>query len=119
MRRGIHVDGRVWLLDYRTGEVMWRYQDEDPMMGGVVSTAGGVIFTGNQQGYALALDSRTGEVLWKFKMGGGVRSQPVVYQLNGASYLAIGSGNNNYFAAFAGGPDNIPEGGHLFVYKLK
>jgi len=111
--------GHLSAIDYNTGEVKWRYRDAEPMMAGVVSTGGGVIFTGNQQGFALALDSRTGEVLWKFRMGGGVRSQPVVYQVNGKSYMAIGSGNFNSFAAFAGGPDNIPEGGHLFVFALK
>jgi alcohol dehydrogenase (cytochrome c) len=111
--------GHLSAIDYNTGEVKWRYRDAEPMMAGVVSMDGGVIFTGNQQGYALALDSRTGELLWKFKMGGGVRSQPVVYQVKGKSYMAIGSGNFNSFAAFAGGPDNIPEGGHLFVFALK
>jgi alcohol dehydrogenase (cytochrome c) len=114
--------GHLSAIDYNTGEVKWRYRDAEPMMAGVVSTDGGVIFTGNQQGYALALDSRTRELLWKFKMGGGVRSQPVVYQVKGKSYMAIGSGNFNSFAAFAafaGGPDNIPEGGHLFVFALK
>ncbi|MCB1693212.1 MAG: PQQ-binding-like beta-propeller repeat protein, partial [Pseudomonadales bacterium] len=111
--------GYLSAIDYNTGEIRWRYKDADPMMGGVVSTAGGVIFTGNQQGYALALDARTGEVLWKFKMGGGVRSQPVVFKIDGKAYMAIGSGNWNTFAAFSGGPINIPEGGHLFVFTLK
>ena len=111
--------GNLAAIDYNTGEVKWRYRDNAPMMGGVVSTAGGVVFTGNQEGYALALDSNTGKVLWKFKMGGGVRSQPVVFQVNGKSYVAMGSGNWNTFAAFSGGPVNIPEGGHLFVFTLK
>jgi alcohol dehydrogenase (cytochrome c) len=111
--------GHLSAIDYNTGTVRWRYKDPDPMMGGVVSTAGGVIFTGNQQGYALALDSHTGDVLWKFKMGGGVRSQPMVFSIGDKSYLAIGSGNWNSFAAFSGGPTDIPEGGNLFVFTLK
>ncbi|HSG87918.1 MAG TPA: PQQ-dependent dehydrogenase, methanol/ethanol family [Pseudomonadales bacterium] len=111
--------GHLSAIDYQTGKVRWRYRDADPMMGGVASTAGGVIFTGNQSGHAIALDSSSGEVLWTFKMGGGVRSQPVVYQVDGESYVAIGSGNWNTFAAFSGGPVDIPEGGHLFVFKVK
>jgi hypothetical protein len=51
-------------------------------------------------------------------MGGGVRSQPVAYQIDGRTFVAIGSGNWNTLAAFSGGPDNIPEGGHLFVFEL-
>ena len=88
------------------------------MMGGALSLAGGVVFTGNQEGFALALDAATGELLWKFRMGGGMRSQPVAYQAEGKSYVAIGSGNFTTFVAFAGGPTAIPEGGHLFVFAL-
>ena len=110
--------GHLSAIDINTGEVRWRYQDPDPMMGGALSTAGGVVFTGNQAGYALALDAEDGSVLWKFKMGGGVRSQPVAYRANGRSYVAIGSGNWNTFAAFSGGPTDIPEGGHLFVFAV-
>ena len=51
-------------------------------------------------------------------MGGGMRSQPVAYQIDGRSFVAMGSGNWNTLAAFAGGPGDIPEGGHLFVFEL-
>lgn len=110
--------GHLSAIDVNTGDVRWRYMDAHPMMAGALSTAGGVVFTGNQSGYALALDSATGELLWQFKMGGGVRSQPVAYQIDGRTFVAIGSGNFSTFAAFSGGPDNIPEGGHLFVFEL-
>ncbi|MDH3491543.1 MAG: PQQ-binding-like beta-propeller repeat protein, partial [Gammaproteobacteria bacterium] len=88
------------------------------MWGGVVSTAGGVIFTGNQEGYALALDAADGTELWRFKMGSGVRSQPVVYRAAGRSFVAIGSGNSASRVSFSGGPPMIPEGGQLFVFTL-
>ena len=110
--------GNVVAVDKNTGEVKWRYVDPDPMMAGALSTAGGLVFTGNQSGHAMALDAETGDVLWQFRMGGGVRSQPVAYRAGGRSYVAIGAGNYNTFATFAGGPTNIPEGGHLFVFAL-
>ena len=110
--------GNVVAVDKNTGEVKWRYVDKDPMMAGALSTAGGLVFTGNQSGHAMALDSDTGEVLWQFRMGGGVRSQPVAYRAGERSYVAIGAGNFNTFATFAGGPTNIPEGGNLFVFAL-
>ena len=110
--------GHVSAIDVNTGEVRWRYMDDDPMMGGALSLAGGVVFTGNQEGFALALDAATGELLWKFRMGGGMRSQPVAYRAEGRSYVAIASGNFTTFVAFAGGPADIPEGGHLFVFAL-
>ena len=110
--------GHLSAIDFHSGEVKWRYMDRDPMMGGVLSLESGVVFTGNQEGMALALDAATGELLWQFRMGSGMRSQPVAYRANGKSYVAIGSGNYATFVAFAGGRTEIPEGGHLFVFAL-
>jgi len=69
-------------------------------------------------GDALAFDAKTGKELWRFKMGGGIRSQPVAYQIDGKTYVAIGSGSFAALDAFMGGPKNIPEGGMLFVFAL-
>ena len=110
--------GHLSAIDMHTGAVRWRFMDPHPMWGGVVSTAGGVIFTGNQEGYALALDAADGTELWRFKMGSGVRSQPVVYRAAGRSFVAIGSGNSASRVSFSGGPPMIPEGGQLFVFTL-
>ena len=110
--------GHLSAIDIHTGEVRWRYKDPEPMMAGALSIAGGVVFTGNRQGFALALDAASGELLWKFRMGGGVRSQPVAYRAGGKSFIAIGSGNDINIATFAAGPVAIPEGGHLFVFSL-
>ena len=110
--------GHLSAVDIHTGEIRWRYKDPEPMMAGALSTAGGVVFTGNRDGFALALDAATGELLWKFRMGGGVRSQPVAYRAGGKTYVAIGSGNDLTIAGFAAGPVAVPEGGHLFVFSL-
>ena len=96
----------------------WRYKDANPMMGGALSTAGGVVFTGNLTGDALALDAKTGELVWRFRMGGGVRSQPIAYQIDGQSYVAIGAGSFSSLDSFGGGPNNVPEGNMLFVFAL-
>ena len=110
--------GHLTAVDMNTGDVRWRYMDPDPMMGGALSTAGGVVFTGNQQGFAIALDAATGIELWRFRMGSGMRSQPIAYRIDGRSYVAIGSGNSVGWATFSGGPQMIPEGGQLFVFSL-
>ena len=110
--------GHISAVDYHTGEVAWRYYDPQPMMAGTLSTAGGLVFTGSQTGHALGLDASTGEVLWRKRLGGGVRSQPIAYELNGEAYVAIASGNFQGIAAFAGADVSIPEGGQLYVFKL-
>ena len=110
--------GHISAIDYQSGEVRWRYRDPEPIMAGVLSTAGGLVFTGSQDGHALALDAATGEMLWRFRIGGGIRSQPVAYQIDGETYVAIASGNFAGIAGAVGGDTQIPEGGHLFVFKL-
>jgi alcohol dehydrogenase (cytochrome c) len=108
--------GHVSAIDAATGEIRWRYRDPLPMMAGALSTAGGVVFTGTLSGEALALDSRTGDVVWRQRIGGGVRSQPIAYELDGRPYVAIGAGSWATIDAYISGYDRMPEGGHLFVF---
>ena len=64
----------------------------------------------------LGLDAETGEVVWRKRLvGGGVRSQPIAYELDGDAYVAIASGNFQGIAAFAGADIVIPEGGCTFL----
>jgi alcohol dehydrogenase (cytochrome c) len=110
--------GHLTAWDVAKGEVRWRYRDAEPMMGGVLSMAGGVVFTGNLAGHALALDAETGELLWKFQMGSGVRSQPVAWQQDGRTYVAIGAGHFSALTVFTGGVSIVPEASNLFVFAL-
>ncbi|MBL4819678.1 MAG: PQQ-dependent dehydrogenase, methanol/ethanol family [Gammaproteobacteria bacterium] len=104
--------GHLSAIDINTGEVKWRYMDNSPLKAGVVSTAGGVVISGSPSGKIFGLNAETGEELWTFNAGGGIRSQPVVYQVNGDTYLAIGAGDNSRTSA-------VPSGGQLMVFKLK
>ena len=87
-------------------------------MGGTLSTAGGVVITGTLEGEALALDAKTGERLWSFQMGAGVRSQPVAWEQDGRTYVAIGAGNLCGTNRWAGGPEIASDGGVLVVFAL-
>ena len=60
--------------------------------GGVLSTAGDVIFGGGKDGYFVALDAKTGELLWKVALGGQVNAGPMTYAVNGRQYIAIAAG---------------------------
>ena len=108
--------GILSAIDVSTGEIKWRYKDADPMMGGAMSTAGGVVFTSTLDGHALALDASTGAELWRFRMGGAGRGQPVAYEAGGKAYVAIPSGGWSTITGLSGGPLDIPDGGHLFVF---
>jgi alcohol dehydrogenase (cytochrome c) len=109
--------GHLSAIDVATGEVRWQSRDQHPLMGGALSTAGGVVITGNQSGHALAMNARTGEVVWQFRLGGGVRSQPIAYRAGGKVFVAIGSGNGTFTGA-TGAPTIVPEGGVLHVFTL-
>jgi alcohol dehydrogenase (cytochrome c) len=60
----------------------------------MLSTAGGLLFTGDGQGYLMALDAKTGKPLWHFQTGGEIRAPPVAYLLNGKQQIAIAAGTS-------------------------
>ena len=82
------------------------------------ATGGGLVFSGNQDGYALALDAHSGEVLWKFQTGSSIRSQPVTWQMDGRQFVAIGSGAGGIVSTYVGSPDIITTGSALLVFAL-
>ena len=110
--------GVLSAIDVKTGAVKWRYHDAKPMMSGVVTTAGGVLFTANMRGEALAFDQATGDKLWSFRVGGAARGQPIVYQIDGKPYVAIPTGGWSGLDGFAGAGSILPEGGNLIVFSL-
>ncbi len=110
--------GNMAAIDVVTGQVKWRYRDRRPMMGGTLSTAGGVVISGNLEGEVLAFDAKTGKVVWRFRANGGVRSQPIAYQLDGRTYVAVPTGSFTALDSFAAGVNRVPEGGTMFVFAL-
>ncbi len=64
-----------------------------PAWAGLLSTAGGVIFAGTDDGYFKALDAKTGKQLWYLNLGGPVQASPMTYATKGRQRVAIASGN--------------------------
>jgi alcohol dehydrogenase (cytochrome c) len=110
--------GHLSAIDANTGAIKWRYVDEYPLVGGTLVTAGGLVFTGNQNGYALAFDDTTGELLWKFQTGSTVRGQPVTYKINGRQYVAIPSGGGGLAVSLVGENPLSTRGSALLVFAL-
>lgn len=84
--------GYVVAVDVNTGEIAWRHQTEDPMVGGSVATSGGLVFTGEGNGHFDAFDAETGELLWQFNAGAGCNGAPMTYELDGTQYVTIACG---------------------------
>ncbi len=86
--------GNVAAVDYNTGEIRWKVKTEQPMIGGILSTAGGLLFTGEGNGQFKAYDAANGSVLWKFQAGAGVNAPPSSYTVDGKQYIVVGAGGN-------------------------
>jgi alcohol dehydrogenase (cytochrome c) len=82
-------------FDAGTGQPAWTRQSPTPMLAALTPTAGGVLFTGDLDGYFLALDSKTGETLYRFNTGGAIAGAPATYLVDGKQYVAITSGNSS------------------------
>src|SRR5215467_1324356 len=86
--------GNVTAVDYNTGKIRWQVKTAQPMIGGVLATAGGVVFTGEANGWFKAYDSANGSELWKFQAGAGVNAPPSSYTVGGKQYVVVGAGGN-------------------------
>jgi len=86
--------GNVSAVDYNTGKIRWKVKTQQPMIGGIMATAGGVVYTGEGNGSFKGYDSATGNILWKFQAGAGVNAPPVSYTVDGKQYIAVAAGGN-------------------------
>jgi alcohol dehydrogenase (cytochrome c) len=86
--------GNLTAIDYNTGKIKWRVETALPMRGGVLATAGGLVFTGEGDGWFRAYDAESGDVLWSFLAGAGVNAPPASYMVGGKQYVVVGAGGN-------------------------
>ena len=115
--------GEVMAWDPIKQQKVWGNKDELLYLGGMLSTAGGLVFHGDLKGWFKALDAKSGSTLWKFNTGSGVSAAPMTYELGGKQYVAVVSGRTFSIPAFFGpiGEKMVAasaEGGTLFVFEL-
>jgi alcohol dehydrogenase (cytochrome c) len=114
--------GKVMAIRVDTGEPAWEVKLHTPAGGGMLVTAGGLVFSGDGEGNLLAYDAETGEELWAFQTGSGIRAAPVTYRLDGVQYIAIASGMGGAVGGYTGtGAPWMRDargGGALVVFRL-
>jgi alcohol dehydrogenase (cytochrome c) len=83
-------------LDIHSGNIVWEIEQKvpTPNYGGVLSTAGGVVFYGESSGAFAAVDAKTGHSLWHFDTSEAPKASPMTYTVDGRQYVAIASGAN-------------------------
>jgi PQQ-dependent dehydrogenase (methanol/ethanol family) len=86
--------GNITAVDYNTGKIRWQVKTPQPMIGGILATAGGLVFTGEGNGKFAAYNSSSGKELWSFHAGAGVNAPPSSYVLGGKQYIVVGAGGN-------------------------
>ena len=92
--------GALRAIDAATGERRWEFKFATPSFAGVLSTASGVVFDGDNEGNFMAFDARTGTNLWHYQTGSPLwGGSPMTYTLDGRQYVVIGSGSS--IVAFA------------------
>ncbi|MBT9597127.1 MAG: PQQ-dependent dehydrogenase, methanol/ethanol family [Vitreoscilla sp.] len=112
--------GALVAWDPVAGKAVWRVLNKSPFWSGVLSTAGGVVFTGSQNGQFLAFDSKSGKKLWSFQTGSGITGLPITWERDGRQYVTVLSGAATVYGALAGDPDlaNVPAGGSVWTFAL-
>ena len=86
--------GRLAAVNVDTGKLAWKFDTEQPLIGGALATAGDLVFYGEGNGFFRALHAGTGQKLWEFNCGAGANAMPVSYTVGGKQYVAMGCGGN-------------------------
>jgi len=102
--------GNITAVDYNTGKIRWQVSTPEPMIGGILATAGGLVFAGEGNGKFAAYDSSTGKELWSFRAGAGVNAPPSSYSVDDKQYIVVGAGGNTQV--------NFRRGNNIIAFTL-
>lgn len=97
----------------RGGGIVWSVKGGSRLSGGTLVTAGGLVFSGEEDGHLNAHDSDTGRLLWRFQCGAGIGGPPVTYAVGGKQYVAVAAGGASFTKASGFGT-----GDALVVFSL-
>jgi alcohol dehydrogenase (cytochrome c) len=89
-RRGVFA-----ALDVKTNRLVWRQQWTDTCYSGSITTAGGLVFVGRNDGRITALDTQNGMRLWEFQTDGGVNAPASTFEHDGRQYLVVYAGGTS------------------------
>jgi alcohol dehydrogenase (cytochrome c) len=89
---GVEHYGAIKALEAETGKLCWEFRLHTPSSAGVLSTAGGLVFTGTREGWFFALDAASGKPLWHFQTGGEIGASPVSFLVDQKQHIAIAAG---------------------------
>ncbi len=104
-----------------TQQPAWGIQHDTLWNGGLLSTAGNLVFQGRADGYFAAYAADSGELLWEYPTQNGIIAAPVTYAVDDEQYVAVVAGWGGGFAQSSGVPrhrNNVLKEGRILVFKL-
>ncbi|MCB1930237.1 MAG: PQQ-binding-like beta-propeller repeat protein [Rhodocyclaceae bacterium] len=114
--------GRLDARDPITGKRKWSIRYDLPPLSSVLTTAGGLVFTGDMEGNIFAYDADDGKELWTFWAGSGLRGGPVSYRAGGKQYIVFPTGLGSHAPGFLAGAfpqiKDLPGGAALIAFTL-
>jgi len=114
--------GSLRAIDPKTGKVAWEVKNNAPLWGGVLTTAGDLVFWGTPEGYLKAADAKTGKVLWQFQTGSGVVAPPITWSDGTDQYVSVVSGWGGAVPLWGGEVAKkvnfLEQGGSVWTFKL-
>jgi len=102
--------GRLSAVNIDTGKIAWQHDTPQPLIGGVLATAGGLVFNGEGNGEFAAYDAKDGKKLWSFQCGAGVNAPATSYMVDGKQYIAVAAGGNTQL--------DFKRGNNIIVFAL-
>jgi alcohol dehydrogenase (cytochrome c) len=99
--RGEKFEKLLLAYNVGTGSIAWRYPQTGPghSSGGTMTTAGGIVFFGDDAQSFEAVDARAGKPLWHFNTGQDISASPMTYAVDGKQYVAIAAGSDIFVFA--------------------
>ena len=112
--------GTLKAVDPTTGEIKASVKMTYPNYGGVLATAGNLVFIGQLDGTLYAYDARTLKEVWSFNAGTGINAPPITYSINGKQYIAVLMGSKQTAAVWEDSPElkNTSTASMLYVFAL-
>jgi alcohol dehydrogenase (cytochrome c) len=129
LKAGADHFGEVQAWNVDTGQKVWTHNYKNsPNWGSMMTTAGGLVFTGGTNDRKIhAFDAKTGKLLWESPTPSGILAPPTTFQVDGKQYIAVLSGwggdsagmESTLNQAFPGLYPVVPDGGSIWVYALE
>ncbi|PCH65422.1 MAG: pyrrolo-quinoline quinone [Gammaproteobacteria bacterium] len=94
--------GILSAVNIDSGKLVWQHQTPNPLLGGILSTQTGLVFSGEGGGELFAVDAMTGEKKWAGGAEAGVNAPPISYSIDGKQYIAVAAGGNKLFGYKSG-----------------